>query len=169
MNQVLDDNTEEADEPYLWLADTYASLPDYRPNYRTFGTRTPINKDWKSPFVGKTIADAANFVRNAPKPPKPLCKRFFAVLQQDRFEQSGELLICKILSKQNEGDEDETETTGREMFREAGRSLICKMGGDQGDDDQASEFEVQMAEMEVNQAGTFFYVSERHSWVDMAI
>lgn len=41
------------------------------------------------------MRDALNFIRNAPKPPKPLCKVFCAVLQKDRFEQHDQLLICR--------------------------------------------------------------------------
>ena len=114
--------------PCLWLADYHENLPDYRPNYNTLGTKPPIDSAWQSPFVGKSIADVANFVRNTPKPPKPLSRRFFAVLQKDFFEQSDMMLICRI-SPGDDKDEiegDWNKEQGVEGFKEAGRSLICK-------------------------------------------
>lgn len=53
-----------------------------------------MDVEWQSPFLGQTVHDALAFIRNAPKPPKPLCKAFCAVLQNDRFEQHDQLLIC---------------------------------------------------------------------------
>lgn len=89
-------NEEDCDgAQYLWLADTYAHLPDYHSGASAEGTATPIDAAWQSPFIGKTVHDALAFIRNAPKPPKPLCKVFCAVLQKDPFEQRNELLICR--------------------------------------------------------------------------
>lgn len=61
------------------------------------GTEAPIDAEWQSPFLGKTAQDALSFVRNAPKPPKPVCKLFFAVLKKQCYEQHGQLLICKAV------------------------------------------------------------------------
>jgi hypothetical protein len=85
------------------------------------------------PFVGKSIEDAANFIRNAPKPPKPLSKRFFAVLQKEFYEQSNRMLICRISTGDDaedglEGDENNAE--GLRSFKEEGRSLMCKISPD---------------------------------------
>ena len=92
------------------------------------GTMAPIDDAWRSPFVGKSIADAANFVRSAPKPQKPLSRRFFAVLQKEFYEQTGMALICRIspgdVEDAIEGDYNKEE--GVESFKHAGRSLMCK-------------------------------------------
>lgn len=48
------------------------------------------------------MQDAIAFIRNAPKPPKPLCKVFCAVLEKERWEQHGELLICKWIEGEGE-------------------------------------------------------------------
>jgi hypothetical protein len=148
------------------LADTYDSLPDYRPNYRVHGTATPIDPSWQSPFICKSIADAANFIRNTPKPPKPLCKEFFPVLQKDRFERSGKLLICKILPEGGEDDMDENEESGTEEFRKAGRSLMCRETSDEQLHEGSSdvEFEVQMIEMDHQLVGAFFSAFDRDTW-----
>jgi hypothetical protein len=97
------------------------------------GTVAPIDNAWRSPFIGKSIADAANFVRNAPKPPKPLCRRFFAVLQKDFYGKSGMVLVCRIspgdVEDEIEGDCNKEE--GVKGFKSAGRSLICKVVSDE--------------------------------------
>jgi hypothetical protein len=82
----------------IWLAgDTdYETLPDFNGPYYIEGTKPTVEATWRSPFVGKSLAEAVEWVRDIPKPPKPVCKVFFAVLQKDRFEQNGEVLICKI-------------------------------------------------------------------------
>ena len=103
INEVLRLNTERMGEPYLWLADTYDSIPDYNPeDPGTQGTLGPIDSNWRSPFVGSTVAKVAAFVHATPRPPKPLSKRFFAVLQKERYEQSKQLLIYRILAVQGE-------------------------------------------------------------------
>jgi hypothetical protein len=56
-----------------------------------------VKETWRSPFIGSSIQEVAAFVEAAPKPPKPLCKRFFAVLQKEQYEQHKTLLIYKIL------------------------------------------------------------------------
>jgi hypothetical protein len=105
-------------------------------------------------------------VRNAPKPPKPLCKLFFAVLQRDRFERSGNLLICKILPKGGEDYESQNEANGAEDFRKSGRSLMCKAVSTSGQEGN-EEFEIQMIEMEPDQIGLFFNAWDRHVWCEL--
>jgi hypothetical protein len=130
------------------------------------GIAAPIDPGWQSPFIGQSIADAANFIRNAPKPPKPLCRRFFAVLQKDRFEQTGKLLICKILPEGGEDDMTENEESGAEEFRKAGRSLMCREASDEQLHEGSSnvEFQVQMIEMAHQHAGLFFSAFDRDTW-----
>jgi len=82
-------------EARLWLADSYNSLPNYRPNYKIHGNRSPVDQNWQSLFVGKSLADAANFVRNAPKPPKPLCTELFAVLRKERFQEIWQVTLLQ--------------------------------------------------------------------------
>lgn len=91
---------------------TITTLPDYA-GLAMSGTMSPIDPKWRSPFIGKSIPEAVAFVRNAPKPPKPLNKRYCAVLTKDELE-SGSLLICKsqedetdIESEDNDEDFDE--------------------------------------------------------------
>ena len=85
----------------IWLADNedYESLPDFDGPVFIEGTKPTVEAAWQSPFIGKSLAEAVEWVRGIPKPPKPVCKVFFVVLQKDRFEQSGEVLICKIKDK----------------------------------------------------------------------
>ncbi|KAM0709727.1 hypothetical protein Q7P35_003767 [Cladosporium inversicolor] len=61
IDKILSDHNEVAGHSCLWLADCRENLPDYRPNYNAVGTEPPIDSAWQSPFVGKSIADAANF------------------------------------------------------------------------------------------------------------
>ena len=63
INEVLRLNTERMGEPYIWLADTYDSIPDYNPeDPGTQGTLGPIDSNWRSPFVDSTVAEVAAFV-----------------------------------------------------------------------------------------------------------
>jgi hypothetical protein len=64
-----------------------------------------VNSDWRSPFVGSSLQEIVAFIKAVPKPSKPLCKRFFAVLQKEQYEQNKQLSIYKIL----DGSEDESE------------------------------------------------------------
>ena len=114
-------------------------MPDYRPNHNIIGTTAPIDRTWHSPFAGKTVEDAANFVRGAPKPPKPLCKLFFAVLQKQYYEESGKVLICRISPGDAEDElDDGYREYGVENFKEAGRSLICKVSSNEQERLEAS-------------------------------
>ena len=94
---------------------------------------TSIDDAWRSLFVGKSIADAANFVRNAPKPQKPLSRRFFAVLQKEFYEQSGMSLVGRIspghVEVEIEGDCNKED--GVESFKHTGRSPMCKVVSDE--------------------------------------
>lgn len=96
-------NTQESEEPYLWLADTYDSLPDYDPaDPSAQGTDSSVDKDWRSPFIGSSVEEVAAFIQAAPKPPKPLYKQFFAVLQKEMYEQSKQVLIYRASRKESD-------------------------------------------------------------------
>jgi hypothetical protein len=84
----------------LWLADKYENLPDYANGLSLEGTATPIDPEWQSPFIGQTIDEAMDFIRNAPKPPKPLCKVFCAVLQHGELAQDTVLFICRRVGEE---------------------------------------------------------------------
>jgi hypothetical protein len=145
----------------IWLADTYENLPDVRPTYMLEGTGWPISSSWRSPFVSKSIEDAANFVRNVSKPPKPLNKTWFAVMQKDRFEKSGQLLVCKILPIGGDPDLDENGQHGTKSYGSIGMSLMCKVHLDKQQkdiedivkDEDGREVEVQMQGMGVSDPG----------------
>jgi hypothetical protein len=69
-------NIEEAEEPILWLADTYDTIPDY--NLATpaaQGTKS-VHDKWHSPFIGSSAEEVAAFIQATPKPPKLLSKQF---------------------------------------------------------------------------------------------
>jgi hypothetical protein len=172
----------------IWLADTYENLPDVRPTYRLQGISWPISSSWRSPFIGKSIEDAVNFIRNAPKPPKPLNKTWFAVMQRERFENSGELLVCKILPVGGEPDLDENGQHGTKLYRRTGMSLMCKVHLDKqqninedsvksedgrevevqmqklGVGEDTCEFEVQMQSMEVGDLGDWVGSDDSKYW-----
>ena len=97
LSEILRANLEVTDEPYLWLADTYDTLADYDPSNPPQGTSSIVDSSWRSPFIGSSLQHIAAFILAAPKPPKPLCRQFFAVLEKKRYEQDKKLLIYKIL------------------------------------------------------------------------
>ncbi|GAB7322014.1 hypothetical protein MBLNU13_g03068t1 [Cladosporium sp. NU13] len=163
LNKILDDNLELSGEAHLWLADSYNNLPNYRPNYKVHGNKSPVDSDWQSPFVGKSIAEAANFVRNIPNPPKPLCKEMFAVLQRDRFEQIGKLTLCRIFPVGGQVNMSENDVYGAEVYRKSGRSIMCRInpGAGQHTNGDQGEFEMQMVEIKANDVADFFSLFER--------
>jgi hypothetical protein len=96
LTEILRANTEATDEPYLWLADKYDTVPDYDPDNPATGTSGPVDSHWRSPFIGCSVEEIATFIQAAPKPRKTLCKRFFAALQKEQYEQDQQLFIYKI-------------------------------------------------------------------------
>lgn len=66
------------------------------------GTEPTVDATWKSPFLEKSLVDLVIWVRGIPKPPKAICKSYFAVLQNDLYEQHGMVLICKVVDGQSE-------------------------------------------------------------------
>ena len=67
-----------------------------------------MKETWRSPFIGSSIQEVAAFIEAAPKPSKPLCKRFFAVLRKEQYEEDKQLLIYKICDDQVEGSGERT-------------------------------------------------------------
>lgn len=108
LNDILHANQEVTDEPYLWLADTYDTLADYDPSNPPEGTRSTVDNAWRSPFIGLSLQEIADFIKAAPKPPKPLCKRHFAVLEKKRYEQDKKLLVYKIPETWADGEDVNT-------------------------------------------------------------
>lgn len=89
----------------IWSADDYGILPDYHGEAEE-GTRDPIDPNWRSPFIGKTIPDANDFMKSAPKPPKPLNTRFCAFVTAEELAK-GFVLICKNLENDDYTDNDD--------------------------------------------------------------
>jgi hypothetical protein len=167
-----------AEESGLWLADTYEGLSDVRPSYRLEATSCPIASDWRSPFVGKSIEYATNFVRNAPKPPKPLNKTWFAVMEAGDFGDGVAITLCKNLPVGGEVDLSENEQARTEQFRTSGNPLICKIKSDkqqnfvedqakgegEGEGEDEGEFEVQMQSMETGDLGPWIGSDDARYW-----
>lgn len=62
ISEILRANEEKAGK-YLWLADTYDTIPDYSPTELGLqGTLGPIDSNWRSPFVGFSVEAAAAFI-----------------------------------------------------------------------------------------------------------
>ena len=99
LNEILRMNIEEGEEPILWLADTYDTLPDHDPAHPAAQGTKSVKDGWVSPFIGSSVEEVAAFIQATPKPPKPLAKQFFAVLQKEQYEQSKQLLIYHIPEK----------------------------------------------------------------------
>jgi hypothetical protein len=95
INQILEWNYEQSDS-IVWPADIYDTLPDYDGERSMPQIQFPLPPDWRSPFVGKSVPEAVAFMRNAPKPPKPLNTRYCAILTQASLDEN-RLFICKSL------------------------------------------------------------------------
>jgi hypothetical protein len=60
IKEVLRLSREEHGGSYLWLADTYDTLPDYNPdNPGAEGTLALVDPNWRSPFVGSSVEAVA--------------------------------------------------------------------------------------------------------------
>jgi hypothetical protein len=84
------------------LASRYKDLPDFVGLKISKGTKTPLNPAWRSPFVGKTLADAVAWIRGNSKPPKAANKVYFAVLQKELYEADGDVPMCKVIEGESE-------------------------------------------------------------------
>lgn len=102
---VLEGSAANEHEYYYWLADTdYTNLSPSiygGPN----GTRAPLPRTWKSPFVGCTPETAFEHVKNAPG--DFLNKKHIVVLDKKLFEERKMLRIYRKEGLEPEGiDED---------------------------------------------------------------
>lgn len=102
LNEILRVNIEETEEPILWLADTYDTIPDHSPKDPAAKGTLSVQDDWFSPFIESSVEDVATSIQSTPKPPKPLSKRFFAVLRKELYEQNKQVLIYHIAEKMRE-------------------------------------------------------------------
>lgn len=102
INQILRENIETSDDAYLWLVDTYENLPNFNGAYFIKGTQAAVDASWQSPFATRSLSEIATWVRGIPKPSKAICKRYFAVVQKNLYEQHGQVLMCKIIKGQGE-------------------------------------------------------------------
>ena len=106
INDILAGNMAHFDvgRSEVWLAGDadYENLPEFNGATFTEGTRPTVEASWRSPFVGKSVAEVVTWVRGIPKPPKPVCKTFFAVLQKDLYERRGQVLVCKAKRNNSE-------------------------------------------------------------------
>ncbi|KAL8948884.1 MAG: hypothetical protein Q9222_004972, partial [Ikaeria aurantiellina] len=86
---------------YWYLATTdYSAAPRKRPDGRgQQGTVDPVNPSFSSPFAGKSLDDAARWLRSKPQQ-VDLDPRFFGVLdKQARI--SGRIAICRLEDPQS--------------------------------------------------------------------
>lgn len=58
---------------------------------------TFVDAGWISWWAGKALQEAADFVRNAPKPPKALNKVLFVVLDKEQHDAHKWLTVCKVV------------------------------------------------------------------------
>lgn len=92
VNEVLDKVAEEQGDNLLWLAeDKFENLP--KENCTT--TKPPIPSTWRSPFIGKTIEDAFEYLSTIPLD-KSLGRDYIAVLNKRLYERKGWLVLYKI-------------------------------------------------------------------------
>jgi len=110
INDILAGNIQDYAVPrsMIHLADDkeYDSLPDFNGLMAVAGKAPSIPTTWRSPFLGKSLAEITEWVRKIPKPSKAVCKSFFAVLQKELHEERGMVLVCKVVD--GEGDEPQT-------------------------------------------------------------
>lgn len=91
----------------LWLVTgNYDDAPKKRTDNRlNDGTAAPIEQPFTSPFAGKTIEDAAEWLKNLPEF-VDLNRMFFAVLN-DRSESDDTITLCRIGDGGTEGKKGE--------------------------------------------------------------
>jgi len=103
VNTIIAGNMEDYGVPRSMIClaeeDKYDNLPDFNGLMAVAGTAPTVAATWQSPFSGKPLTDIMAWVRGIPKPPKAVCKAFFAVLDKELYEQRGMVLICKVDDK----------------------------------------------------------------------
>jgi hypothetical protein len=108
VNNILESNIRDYGVPrsMIHLASTksYDPLPDFNGPMAVPGIQPPIPPTWQSPFLGNSLSEIAEWVRGIPKPPKAVCKAFFAVLRKEVFEERGMVVICKVGNGNGDSD-----------------------------------------------------------------
>lgn len=57
--------------------------------------QTEVDENWRSPFLGSSLDDVAQFIKDIDIATKAVNRNYFAVLQEGSDEQSCKVLICK--------------------------------------------------------------------------
>ncbi|KAL8805166.1 MAG: hypothetical protein Q9182_002148 [Xanthomendoza sp. 2 TL-2023] len=89
---------------YFYLATaSYDSAPKENPDGTPGpGTRTPIPASFTSSFVGQSVADVAQWLKQKPEE-VTLEPKFFAVLDKKATE--GKVVLCRVGDREGKGDE----------------------------------------------------------------
>lgn len=105
INQVLQKSYDGANlnSWHLWLADSYTNTPRKQGDQYMDGTKPPVPKEWKSPFLGKTIPEAAEFIKKLPNE-ATVDWHHFVVIDED-FLKSGIVNLWRIGDEDLKGDE----------------------------------------------------------------
>jgi len=110
---------------YYLATDDYASAPHKKPEGGgQDGTAAPVDKSFKSPFVGRSVTDVAAWLKRKPEG-IDLESRFFAVL--DKKARDGSVVLCKI------GDSDDKGDKVTCVLRDADESSLTLAGIEWGD------------------------------------
>lgn len=89
---------------YLAVKD-YAAAPRKKPDGgNQDATRVPIDRSFKSPFVGQSVDSVAEWLKEAPKDVN-LERKFFAVLDKKAEASDPSVALCRIGDKDGKGDE----------------------------------------------------------------
>lgn len=94
------------DRRYFWLATKqYDDAPQKNPDHGSQGTKPPVAESFISPFVGESVENAAQFLKEAPDT-VDLERCFFAILD-DRTEKDGSVVMCRVGDMEGKGDKVE--------------------------------------------------------------
>ena len=92
LQKAYDGSTIDAWDFYLAVED-YDLAPKHVPGKPSSGTKAPIPENFKSPFVGKPVTDAAEWLKQKPEDVQ-LESKFFALL--DKKAVDGNIVLCNI-------------------------------------------------------------------------
>lgn len=102
VNKILDSIHSYYTE-YFWLAcDRYDDLPE-KQHGAGKGTKTPIPKDFKSPWVGRGLDELVKWLQTKPES-ADINERFFAVLDKGARDDPPTIVICRIGDLDRKGD-----------------------------------------------------------------
>lgn len=79
---------------YYWLADDYSTLPQEQENGQIEGTIPPLPRTWRSPFLGATVEQAFEYVKDAPG--ELLNRKHIVVLDKQLFEERRMLRVFRM-------------------------------------------------------------------------